>query len=174
MSYESERKSLEELKQQARQQSQAAGKVVPCVTVTEKNWAALLSLQQTQLQLLEQILKAQATLATRWQMEEFLQSQTEELTDCAQKSQDQRSIFLEAVLQPEESGQSRQGAVLDLPDSHGLAGSLGSDAAYLSADLTQLLEANPKVEDSTTMRPQRRRKRALGEKPDEQDYQQKM
>lgn len=88
--------------------------------------------------------------------------------------EDQRSVFLEAVLQPEESGQSRQGAVLDLPDSHGLAGSLGSDAAYLSADLTQLLEANPKVEDSTTMRPQRRRKRALGEKPDEQDYQQKM
>ena len=40
--------------------------------------------------------------------------------------------------------------------------------------MTQLLEANPKVEDSTTMRPQRRRKRALGEKPDEQDYQQKM
>ena len=189
MSYESERKSLEDLKQQARQQSQAAGKVVPCVTVTEKNWAALLALQQTQVQLLEQILKAQATLATRWQMEEFLQSQTEKLTDCAQKSQaalqsfqsslkesakeaekklsiqagrisDQ--IFLEAVLQPEESGQSRQGAVLDLPDSHGLAGSLGSDAAYLSADLTQLLEANPKVEDSTTMRPQRRRETGLG------------
>ena len=57
MNYESERRSLEDLKQQARQQSQAAGKVVPCVTVTEKNWAALLSLQQTQLQLLEQILK---------------------------------------------------------------------------------------------------------------------
>lgn len=88
--------------------------------------------------------------------------------------EDQRSVFLEAVLQPGEFGQSRQGAVLDLPDSHGLAGSLGSDTAYLSADLTQLLEANPKVEDSTTMRPQRRRKRALGEKPDEQDYQQKM
>ena len=88
--------------------------------------------------------------------------------------EDQRSIFLEAVLQPGESGQSRQGTVLDLPDSHGLAGSLGSDAAYLSADLTQLLEATPEVEDSTTMRPQRRRKRALGEKPDEQDYQQKM
>ena len=83
MNYESERRSLEELKQQARQQSQAAGKVVPCVTVTEKNWAALLSLQQTQLQLLEQVLEAQATLATQWQMEEFLQSQTEELTDCA-------------------------------------------------------------------------------------------
>ena len=87
MNYESERRSLEDLKQQARQQSQAAGKVVPCVTVTEKNWAALLSLQQTQLQLLEQILEAQASLATRWQMEEFLQSQTEKLTDCAQKSQ---------------------------------------------------------------------------------------
>ena len=66
MSYESERKSLEDLKQQARQQSQAVGKVVPCVSVTEKNWAALLALQQTQLQLLEQILKAQATLATQW------------------------------------------------------------------------------------------------------------
>ena len=88
--------------------------------------------------------------------------------------EDQRSIFLEAVLQPEESGQSRQGIVLDPPDSHSLSGSLGSDAAYLSADLTQLLEATPEVEDSTTMRPQRRRKRALGEKPDEQDYQQKM
>ncbi len=88
--------------------------------------------------------------------------------------EDQRAVFLEAVLQPEESGQSRQGAVLDLADSHSLTGSLGSDAAYLSADLTQLLEANPEVEDSTTMRPQRRRKRALGEKPDEQDYQQKM
>ena len=83
MNYESERRSLEDLKQQARQQSQAAGKVVPCVTVTEKNWAALLSLQQTQLQLLEQILEAQASLATQWQMEQFLQSQTEKLTDCA-------------------------------------------------------------------------------------------
>ena len=88
--------------------------------------------------------------------------------------EDQRSVFLKAVLQPEEFGQSRQGAVLDLPDSHGLAGSLGSDAAYLSADLTQLLEANSEVEDSTTIHPQRRRKRTLGEKPDEQDYQQKM
>ena len=127
---------LRRLKQQARQQSQAAGKVVPCVTVTEKNWAALLSLQQTQLQLLEQVLEAQATLATQWQMEEFLQSQTEELTGLRPEVpgsltefpellegvgegggeeaihtgwEDQRSIFLEAVLQPEESGQSRQG-----------------------------------------------------------------
>ena len=57
----------------------------------------------------------------------------------------------------------------------GLAGEPGAGShPCLSADLTQLLEANPEVEDSTTMRPQRRRKRALGEKPDEQDYQQKM
>ena len=46
--------------------------------------------------------------------------------------------------------------------------------SYTHLDLTQLLEATPEVEDSTTMRPQHRRKRALGEKPDEQDYQQKM
>ena len=117
MNYESERRSLEDLKQQARQQSQAAGKVVPCVTVTEKNWAALLSLQQTQVQLLEQVLEAQATLATQWQMEEFLQGQTEELTDCAQKSQAAlqsfQSSLKEAVKEAEKKLSIQAGRISD-------------------------------------------------------------
>ena len=200
MNYESERRSLEDFEAAGPAAVPSRWESGACVTVTEKNWAALLSLQQTQLQLLEQILEAQATLATRWQMEEFLQSQTEELTDCAQKSQAALQSFQSSLKESAKEAEKKLSIqagrisdqfssklsssqknldshakdVLDLPDSHSLAGSLGSDAAYLSADLTQLLEATPEVEDSTTMRPQRRRKRALGEKPDEQDYQQKM
>ena len=49
-------------------------------------------------------------------------------------------------------------AVLDLPDPHGDPGHLGTDAAYLAAGLTRLIDDRP-VEDSTTkhFRPERKK-----------------
>lgn len=87
MSSNFERKSLGELKNQTRQQMQAAQEVVPCVTVTEKNWVAMLGLQQSQLQMLGEIQLAAAQLATKEELQAYLDSRVQELESCVQATQ---------------------------------------------------------------------------------------
>lgn len=87
MSSNFERKSLGELKNQTRQQMQAAQEVVPCVTVTEKNWAAMLGLQQSQIQMLMEIQLAAARLATKEELQAYLDSRVQELESCVQATQ---------------------------------------------------------------------------------------
>lgn len=87
MSSNFERKSLEELKEQSRRQAQVASEVVRCVTVTEKNWAALLGLQQTQIQLLVEVQAAAARLATQEELQQFLNQRLQEMQLSAQNFQ---------------------------------------------------------------------------------------
>lgn len=87
MSSNFERKSLGELKNQTRQQMQAAQEVVPCVTVTEKNWTAMLGLQQSQLQMLGEIQTAAARLATKEELQAYLDSRVQELENCVRETQ---------------------------------------------------------------------------------------
>lgn len=82
-----ERKSLGELKNQTRQQMQAAQEVVPCVTVTEKNGLAMIGLQQSQIQMLVEIQSAAARLATKEELQVYLDSRMQELESCVQETQ---------------------------------------------------------------------------------------
>ncbi len=82
-----ERKSLGELKNQSRQQMQAAQEVVPCVTVTEKNWLAMIGLQKSQIQMLVEIQLAAARLATKEELQAYLDSRVQELESCVQATQ---------------------------------------------------------------------------------------
>ena len=85
MSSEYGAKSLAELKAQARKQTQEAEKTIPCVKLTESNWTALISLQKTQIILLEQISESMKTLITREELVDYLNRQLEILTrDTAQ------------------------------------------------------------------------------------------
>ena len=71
MNYESERRSLEDLKQQARQQSQAAGKSGALRHRDREELGGAFISAADSGSTVEQILKAQAALATRRQMEDF-------------------------------------------------------------------------------------------------------
>ena len=85
MSSEYGAKSLAELKAQARKQTQEAEKTIPCVKLTESNWTALISLQKTQIILLEQISESMKTRITREELVDYLNRQLEILTrDTAQ------------------------------------------------------------------------------------------
>ena len=80
MSSEYGAKSLAELKAQARKHTQEAEKTIPCVNLTESNWTALISLQKTQIILLEQISESLKTLTTREELVDYMNRQLEILT----------------------------------------------------------------------------------------------
>lgn len=87
MSSSYERKSLEDLKEQSRRQIKSAAEAVPCLTVTEKNWTALLGLQQSQIQLLAEVQEAAIQLATKEELVEYLDQRVKELEICTQEMQ---------------------------------------------------------------------------------------
>ncbi len=93
MSSSYERKSLEDLKELSRRQIKAAADVVPCLTVTEKNWTALLGLQQSQIQLLAEVQAAAMQLATKEELVEYLDQRVKELESCAVKIQSSAQNF---------------------------------------------------------------------------------
>ena len=85
MSSNFERKSLEDLKEQSRRQAKAAAELEPCLTVTEKSWRALIGLQQTQIQLMVEILTAAARLATKEELVEYLDQRVQEMEQSAKE-----------------------------------------------------------------------------------------
>ena len=87
MSSEYGAKSLAELKAQARKQTQEAEKTIPCVTLTESNWTALISLQKTQIILLEQISESLKTVTTREELVDYMNRQLEILSRDAEQYQ---------------------------------------------------------------------------------------
>ena len=89
MNSESERKSLKELKEQARAQIQTAAKAEPCVTVTEPNWKALIAAQNTQVKMLAEIQDGLTLLATEERLTDYLNGQMELLE---QYSEDSKTI----------------------------------------------------------------------------------
>lgn len=82
MSSNFERKSLEDLKEQFRRQIKEAAEAVPCLTVTEKNWTALLGLQRSQIQLLAEVQAAAMQLATKEELMEYLDQRVLALENC--------------------------------------------------------------------------------------------
>ena len=87
MSSEYGSKSLADLKAQARKQTQEAEKTIPCVNLTESNWTALISLQKTQIILLEQISESLKTLTTREELVDYMNRQLEILSRDAEQYQ---------------------------------------------------------------------------------------
>ena len=88
--------------------------------------------------------------------------------------ENQRKFFTESLFGAGENEQIHGPAVLDSPDSFGGAGDIGIDIAYLSANVAEIIDEDYHPQDSTTMPKQKRKKRALGQKPDEQDHEQHM
>ena len=197
MSSNFERKSLDRLKEQSRQQLQTAAEVVPCVTVTEKNWSGMIGLQQAQIQLLVEIQTAAAQLVTREELVEYLDQRVQQLENHSMEMQSVAQNFRQRMEQSADeitknlssqagristeslfgAGENEQihgQAVLGSPDSFGSAGDIGIDLAYLSADVAGIINEDYRPQDSTIMKKQKRKKRALGQKPDEQDHEQHM
>lgn len=83
--------------------------------------------------------------------------------------EDQRRLFTESLFGAGEDEQIYGQAVLDSFYSLGGAGDIGADIAYLSADVAGIIDEDYRPQDSTTMKNQKKKKRALGQKPDEQD-----
>jgi len=83
--------------------------------------------------------------------------------------ENERRIFTESLFGAGENEETHGQAVLDIADSVGSAGDFGIDLAYLSADIAGIIDKNYRPQDSTTMRKPLQRKRALGQKSDEQD-----
>lgn len=88
--------------------------------------------------------------------------------------ENQRKLFTESLFGAGEDEQTHGQAVLDSPDSFGSAGDIGIDFAYLSADVAGIIDEDYRPQDSTMMKKQKNKKRALGQKPDEQDQEQHM
>ena len=93
MSSNFERKSLEDLKEQSRRQIKAAAEAVPCVTVTEKNWAAMIGLQQSQIQMLMEVRTVAVQLATREELVEYIDQRVQQLENCSQEIQPSAQKF---------------------------------------------------------------------------------
>ena len=77
MNSKSERKSWEELVSETQKSIQSAGKATPCVTVTERNWSALLSALQQQTLMLKQVSEQLQTLACEEDLVSLLENQIE-------------------------------------------------------------------------------------------------
>ena len=87
--------------------------------------------------------------------------------------ENERRIFEESLFAAGADEEILSGTVLDCADSIGGAGDFGIDLAYLSADISGMID-DRRPQDSTTMRKQKHKKRALGQKSDERDFEQKM
>lgn len=88
--------------------------------------------------------------------------------------ENQRKLFTESLFGAGENEQTHGQAILDSPDSFGGTVDIGTDIAYLSADVAGIIDEDYRPQDSTTMKKQKKKKRALGQKPDEQDHEQHM
>ena len=88
--------------------------------------------------------------------------------------ENERRIFEESLFGAGADEETFGRAVLDIADPVSGAGDFGTDFAYLSADIAGIIDENYRLQDSTTMPKQKRRKRALGQKPDEHDFEMKM
>lgn len=88
--------------------------------------------------------------------------------------ENERRIFEESLFVGGADEEILNGAVLDRADPISGAGDIGTDLAYLSADIAGIIDENHRPQDGSSMPKQKRRKRALGQKPDEHDFEQKM
>ena len=86
MSSESDKLIWQEMVSQAKRETQTAGKTVPCVSVTEQNWTAVIGALQKHTQLLEKVLMHLDLLTTEEQLVSFMNQQLEILQEDARKN----------------------------------------------------------------------------------------
>ena len=90
-------RSPSELKEMARRQMKKATEVVPCVTVTEEHWKAMIELQKTQVALLEQIRDTLPSLATKNELTSLMDQQIDTLTRYSDACRDETVEFQELL-----------------------------------------------------------------------------
>ncbi len=86
-------KSPSELKELARRQMKKTTEVIPCVTVTEEHWRAMIELQKTQIALLESITEAIPSLATRDKIADYMNQQITILTEYAEETKECTKVY---------------------------------------------------------------------------------
>ena len=84
MNLQSGRKSHKELLSQAQQELKTAETYVPCVTITEQNWKALIAELHSQIQILEHIEQNLTNLITRQELTQNIQTYLQTLTNQAE------------------------------------------------------------------------------------------
>ena len=87
MSSESGRKSPSELKAQAKMNLAQAAQTETYVSITEKNWRALIQSQQTQIDMMNTMMNTIETLATWSEINDLLEQQIEELKSYSEQTQ---------------------------------------------------------------------------------------
>lgn len=97
MSLESGRKSPGELKAQAKMNLAQAAQTETYVSVTEKNWRALIQSQQTQIDMLNTMMNTMETLATWNEINELLEQQIEKLNSHSEQTQKMLTEFQDTL-----------------------------------------------------------------------------
>ncbi len=87
MNSEYGRKSPSELKAQAKMNLAQAAQTETYVSITEKNWRALIQSQQTQIDMLSTMMNTMETLATKEQMIDFMNQQIDVLQENANQTE---------------------------------------------------------------------------------------
>ena len=97
MSSESGRKSPGELKAQAKMNLAQAAQTETYVSITEKNWRALIQSQQTQIDMLSTMMNTMETLATWNEINELLEQQIEKLNFHSEQTQEMLTEFQDTL-----------------------------------------------------------------------------
>ena len=97
MSSESERKSPGELKAQAKMNLAQAAQTETYVSITEKNWRALIQSQQTQIDMLSTMMNTMEMLATWSDLSDMQQEQLDKLTSHAEETQQTLTEFQDTL-----------------------------------------------------------------------------
>ena len=84
MNLQSGRKSHQDLLKQAQQDLKIAETYVPCVSITEQNWKALIAELNAQIQVLEHMEQNLSNLTTRQELDQNIQTYLQSLTDQAE------------------------------------------------------------------------------------------
>lgn len=107
MSSESGRKSPSELKAQAKMNLAQAAQTETYVSITEKNWRALIQSQQTQIDMLNTMMNTMETLATWNEINELLEQQIEKLHSHSEQTQEMLTEFQDTLQKQAQQIQSQ-------------------------------------------------------------------
>ena len=113
MSSESGRKSPSELKAQAKMNLAQAAQTETYVSITEKNWRALIQSQQTQIDMLSTMMNTIETLATWNDLSDMQQEQLDKLTSHAEDTQQTLTEFQQLLQQQAEQIQTATSTSLE-------------------------------------------------------------
>ena len=107
MSSESGRKTPSELKAQAKMNLAQAAQTETYVSITEKNWRALIQSQQTQIDILSTMMSTMETLATWNDLSDMQQKQLDKLTSHAEETQQTLTEFQDTLQKQAQQIQSQ-------------------------------------------------------------------